>query len=135
MLILSIIQKKGATIDKIVAYDFISIYGKDFGVSEKNLHGDNNFNFSELSSKRELCAAGVKELVLDGLVTVRRSGDGFLYSLTTAGEKYIASLDSDYKEQYLTIVRMVHKKYSRKNDTALLKEISEKALVSLRRYL
>ncbi|MFC2496215.1 MAG: ABC-three component system middle component 2 [Scardovia wiggsiae] len=72
---------------------------------------------------------------MDGLVTVRRSGDGFLYSLTTAGKKYIDSLDSDYKEQYLAIINMVHKKYSRKNDTTLLKEISEKALGSLRRNL
>lgn len=133
MLILSVIPAKGITIDRIAAYDFITIYGKDFDVSEKNLHGDNNFNFSELSSKRKICAAGVKELVLDGLIVVQRSQNGFLYSLTAAGKKYISSLDSDYKEQYLAIVRTVHKKYARKNDTALLKEISEKAVGSLRR--
>ena len=86
MLILSTIPTKGVTIDRIAAYDFITIYGKDFGVSENNLHGDNNFNFSELSSKREICAAGVKELVLDGLIIVQRSQNGFLYSLTSAGK-------------------------------------------------
>lgn len=31
------------TIDKIVAYDFISTYSSDFGISESNLHGNNSY--------------------------------------------------------------------------------------------
>lgn len=133
MLILSVIRSQGITVDHIAAYDFITIYGRNFNVSENNLHGDNDFSFSELSTKREICAAGIKEFVLDGLITVKRSQNGFLYSLTAAGKKYINTLDSDYKEQYLKIIATVHKKYARKKDAALLKEISEKAVGSLRR--
>ena len=29
------------TVDIITALDFITVYGKDFGISDENLHGDN----------------------------------------------------------------------------------------------
>ena len=37
--------------DRIVALDFISIYGKKCKVLDKNLHGDNEFGFSEFTRK------------------------------------------------------------------------------------
>lgn len=60
LLVLSSIQPKAATVDRIAAYDFITIYGRDFGVSHINLHGDSNYNFSELASKRASCNEGIK---------------------------------------------------------------------------
>lgn len=133
MLLLSVVSPKSMTIDRITAYDFMTIYGKDFDVSEKNLHGDNSLSFSELSSKREICADGIKMLVLDGLIAINRTQAGFLYMLTSAGRKYVSTLNSDYKLQYLQIAKKVHKKYSRQSDTAILKAISAKAVQSLRR--
>lgn len=50
MLLLSVVSPKSMTIDRITAYDFMTIYGKDFDVSEKNLHGDNS-----LVTTQELC--------------------------------------------------------------------------------
>ena len=79
------------------------------------------------------CSEGIKMFVLDGLIAVNRTEGGFLYKLTAAGRKYIGTLESDYKEQYLAIAETVHKKYSRKSDSAILKEISGKAVQSLRR--
>ena len=119
MLILSIIRSGGMTIDRLSAYDFMTIYGRDFEVSDGNLHGDNSYSFSELSSKRSVCSEGIKMFVLDGLIAVNRTEGGFLYKLTAAGRKYIGET--------------VHKKYSRKSDSAILKEISGKAVQSLRR--
>ena len=110
MLILFATRSQGMTIDRITSYDFMTIYGSDFGVSEKNLHGINHFSFSELTSKRAICSEGVKSFVLDGLISVIRNNDGFLYALTSAGKKYIQSLDSDYRTQYLEIVTAVHTK-------------------------
>ena len=89
MLILYATHSQGMTIDRITAYDFMTIYGSDFDVSEKNLHGINHFSFSELTSKRAICSEGVKSFVLDGLISVIRNSDGFLYALTSAGKKYI----------------------------------------------
>lgn len=133
LLILYGVKNNGMTIDRIAAYDFICIYGSDFEVSQKNLHGDNSFNFSELSAKRTICSEGVKAFVLDGLITVKRTQGGFLYALTAAGREYVDSLESDYKQQYLEIVKAVDVKYSGKSDSALLKEINGKAVQSLRR--
>ncbi len=133
MLILSNIKSSGMTIDRLAAYDFMTIYGKDFEVSERNLHGDSSYSFSELTSKRAICSEGVKGFVLDGLIAVNRTQRGFLYKLTAAGRKYIGALESDYKEQYITIARNVLKKFARKSDAAILKEISGKAVQSLRR--
>ena len=49
--------------DMIAVLDFIVVYGKEFGVSKTNLHGDNRFKFSELPSRREKVLKALKELV------------------------------------------------------------------------
>lgn len=133
MLILYTTQGHGMTIDRITAYDFMTIYGNDLGVSEKNLHGINHFSFSELTSKRATCSEGVKAFVLDGLMSVTRNHDGFLYSLTDSGKKYVEALDSDYKTQYIEIIKNVHDKYDQVTETELIKTINQAAVRALRR--
>lgn len=133
MLILYSTQTQGMTVDRITAYDFMTIYGNDLGVSEKNLHGINHFSFSELTSKRAVCSEGVKSFVLDGLISVKHANKGFLYSLTSAGKKYVEALESDYKLQYLEIVNGVHKKYNQISDTELMISINQTAIKALRR--
>ena len=95
LLVLSSIQPKAATFDRIAAYDFITIYGRDFGVSHINLHGDSNYNFSELASKRASCNEGIKEFVLSGLISIKCSEEGFTYFLNDKGKNYVDSLTSD----------------------------------------
>lgn len=51
--------------DLIAALDFITVYGKEFGVSEKNLHGDNRFKYSELPSRRQVVAQSIRTLVTE----------------------------------------------------------------------
>lgn len=63
LIILNVIHTR-LSVDRITAMDFISTYGKDFGVSEHNLHGDNNFRFSEYASKRKIISEAIKSLVL-----------------------------------------------------------------------
>ena len=133
MLILATTRSRGMTIDRITAYDFMTIYGSDFGVSEKNLHGINHFSFSELTSRRAVCSEGVKSFVLDGLIAVKWGKGGFTYSLSSYGKQYIKKLDSDYKEQYTQDVNEVHTKYGRQTDTALMKLINDTAVTALRR--
>ena len=133
MLILYTTQRRGMTIDRIAAYDFMTIYGNDLGVAEKNLHGINHFSFSELTSKRATCSEGVKAFVLDGLISVSRNKNGFIYSLTSSGEKYVEALDSDYKEQYLKIVKKVNSKYGQVPETELINTINQAAVNALRR--
>lgn len=133
LLVLSSIQPKAATVDRIAAYDFITIYGRDFGVSQNNLHGDSNFNFSELASKRANCNEGIKEFVLDGLISINRAEEGFTYYLNDSGKTYVKSLSSDYATQYLAISKDVHKMFADKSDEEIIKFINKKAIKELRR--
>ena len=133
LLLLSSIQPQAATIDRITAYDFITIYGRDFGVSKTNLHGDSNFNFSELASKRINCNEGIKEFVLDGLISIKRTEEGFTYYLNQSGKKYVESLSSDYAAQYLEISQKVHQKFSSFSDEEIINLINKKAINELRR--
>ena len=133
LLVLYSIQPKSATIDRIAAYDFITIYGRDFGVSHINLHGDSNFNFSELASKRASCNEGIKEFVLNGLISINRTQEGFTYFLNDNGKKYVESLSSDYANQYLEIIQKVHKKFAGTSDEGIINLINKKAIKELRR--
>ena len=133
LLILYSTNSSGMTIDRIVSYDFMTIYGKDLGVSEYNLHGINHFSYSELSSKRAICSEGLKSFVLDGLITVTRNQNGFLYSLTPAGKQYVEALESNYKTQYLEILNYVNNKYNSVPDTEVTKIINNAAVKALMR--
>lgn len=133
LLVLSSIQPKTATADRIAAYDFITIYGKDFGVSHINLHGESRYNFSELASKRAGCNEGIKEFVLNGLISLKRSEEGFTYFLNDKGKNYVDSLSSDYAIQYLETAKKVHKKFAEYSDEEILKLINIKAIKDLRR--
>ena len=125
LLLLSCISPSAATIDRISAYDFITMYSKDFGISRKNLHGDSTFNFSELASKRVNCS--------DGLISINRTNKGFTYSINDQGKKYVKTLSSDYAIQYLSISREVNTKFSNLSDEEILNFINKKAIKALRR--
>ncbi len=133
LLLLSSIQPQAATVDRITAYDFITLYSKDFGISSSNLHGDNNFNFSELAAKRAKCNEGIKEFILRGLIDIKQTNEGFTYYLNQAGKKYVESLSSDYKNQYLEVISMVDEKYSTYSDEEILNLINQKAISEVRR--
>lgn len=81
LIILNTVQTR-LSIDRITDLDFIAIYGKDFGVSEYNLHGDNDYRFSEYTSKREIVSQAIKELVLRGYITPHCNKSGFNYSIS-----------------------------------------------------
>lgn len=133
LLLLSSIQPQAASVDRITAYDFITLYSKDFEISSSNLHGDNSFNFSELASKRAKCNEGIKEFILRGLIAIKQTDNGFTYYINPDGLKYVESLTSDYKKQYLEIISKVHEKYSASSDEEILNLINRKAISELRR--
>ena len=107
ILILSVIRSCGMTIDRLSAYDFMTIYGKDFEVSDRNLHGDNSYSFSELSSKRSVCSEGIKMFVLDGLIAVSRTEGGFLYTPNVEFSFDVAITTKNKNGNYM---RLIHNK-------------------------
>ena len=68
ILIILHIAKTRLSVDRITALDFIAIYGRDFGASDFNLHGNNEYRFGEYTAKREIIMQAVKELVLRAYV-------------------------------------------------------------------
>lgn len=91
LLILSQPVDINMTIDRLVEYDFISLYSRYFDLTETNLHGDNEYGFSELSARRIVMQAALKDLVLDGLVKATRRRDGFCYEITETGTAFAKS--------------------------------------------
>lgn len=126
------IKPASANIDKIAFFDFLTIYGKVFDVSDKNLHGKSCFALSEFSAKRKLVELGIKDFILRGLIEPKISKDGFEYSINNDGLKIIDSIDSDYKNQYLKTLEDVKKQYDNFSEIKLMRLIHEKAKNSLR---
>jgi hypothetical protein len=127
LIILNIVKDK-ASVDKIAALDFISIYGEDFGVSDYNLHGDNNYRFSEYASKRTIISKAVKELVLNGYIKPLCNKSGFSYVITKNGANFCDDLNNDYADSFKTIAEKTISKYLDYSDRKLTYCINEYAI-------
>ena len=127
LIILNVIHTR-LSVDRITAMDFISTYGKDFGVSEYNLHGDNNFRFSEYASKRKIISEAIKSLVLRGYINPHCNKRGFNYSISNSGIAFCESLNDDYAEELTRIVKSVNDFYHSYSDRNLTNCINEYAI-------
>lgn len=116
------------SMDRISAIDFISTYGKDFGVSEYNLHGDNNYRFSEYASKREIISESLKELVLMGYILPHCNKSGFTYSISESGILFCQSLNDEYAENYAVIAKKAHNTFASYSDRKLIYTINDYAI-------
>lgn len=128
VLIIFNIAKYKLSIDRIAALDFISIYGKDFGVSNYNLHGDNNYRFSEYASKRAIVSKALKELVLKEYIKPSYNKGGFTYSITKRGIDFCNKLSDEYADCFSDIVKETTSKYLDYSDRKLTYYINEYAI-------
>lgn len=116
------------SIDRLSALDFISIYGKDFGVSEYNLHGDNNYRFSEYALKREIISESLKNLVLIGYILPHCNKSGFTYSISESGILFCQSLNDGYAENYAATAKKAHNIFASYSDRKLIYTINDYAI-------
>ena len=124
---------KAISLDRIAAYDFIAIYSEDFAISDISLNGENGFAFSELSARRKLIRAAVKDLVLDRLVMAEDAELGILYSISDSGRKMSDTFQSEYAAKYKELMALVIRKYEEIDDVQLLDIINRQSTKSLRR--
>ena len=117
--------KKPANADRLVALDFICIFGKKCKVLDKNLHGDNEFGFSEFTTKRERITEAIKLAVKNNFLEVEKSGDGFLYSISERGIAVVKSLESPYAHDYTVGAKIVCNRFASFTDEGILKYISD----------
>lgn len=133
MLLLTVAERKDMTLDRIAAYDFIAIYGSYFGLTENNLHGENDYSFSEFAYRRELLNEALKGLVLDGLVRATHRKAGFCYEITEDGRAFCNKQSTEYAKAYRTMVSRTNQKFGNNSEIDLLTIISKKAEEALRR--
>ena len=133
LLLLSQTSDANMTIDRLVSYDFISLYGRHFDLAETNLHGDNEYGFSELSARRAVMQAALKELVLDGLARATRREDGFCYEITDTGVAFCKKQTTDYANTYRQLAMATHQKYKEMTEVEVMAVINQKATIALRR--
>lgn len=131
LLLVSAAKKKAFSIDRIVSLDFIVCYAGYFQLPYLNPQGDNQYMFSELASRRERIQEAVKSLVVQGLLDVGLK-NGYVFSITDIGSKYIKKLQSEYAVQYKTIATDAIKRFKDYSDLQLERMINDSAVKSVR---
>lgn len=131
LLLMSAAKKKAYSIERIVSLDFIVCYAGYFQLPYLNPQGDNQYMFSELASRRERLQEAVKGLVVQGLLNVEMD-NGYAFSITDAGSKYIRKLKSEYALQYKVIAADAIKRFKDYSDLQLDHMINDSAVKSVR---
>ena len=132
LLLLDVSDGQNMTANMIAAYDFIAVYGADFGLLDENLHGDGVFRFSEFASRGELTQNAMKELVLKRFVNVAATKHGFAYTLSAEGRIVSRKMQSDYAEEYRIAAREVLRAFGRQTDEQLYNKIQKRILESVK---
>ena len=122
ILLMSNESKHFFSLDKIFALDFISCYGKEFAISNSNLHGDNHYMRGELANRRYLAYEAIKELHSLGYIDIKLE-HGYKYRITTNGKELARQFVSSYAGEYLSTAKQSIDKYCKYGDNELLRII------------
>lgn len=125
--ILFIVQNS-VSIDYITTMDLFTTYGKNYGFTQENLHGDSSYNFSEIASRRTLINRSIRSLVTKGLVNAEESSNGFHYSLNEDGRNICNALDSDYHRKYSETVKTIVQKTHSLSDAQLVNYATKRSI-------
>ena len=131
LLLMSAAKKKAFSVERIVSLDFIVCYAGYFQLPYLNPQGDNEYMFSELAGRRERIQEAVESLVIQGLLEVGLD-NGYVFSITETGSKYIRKLKSEYAVQYKTIAADAIKRFKDYSDLQLDRMINDSAVKSVR---
>jgi hypothetical protein len=132
LLLLESANKQVFSVDMMTGIDFIAIYGKDFDLPLQNLHGDNQYKFSEWTARRDLIQKAIKHLALDQLIDVNFTKQGFTYSANDSGLKFSKCLSCDYANEYRKAVSLVHPLLTDKSELEVLRVIRKRFIDSLK---
>lgn len=131
LLILNSSGKRKLTGDRITSIDFLTLYGKDFGVSDENLHGNNEFRFSEYSCKRELIFKAIKSLVIEGYIDAYCQKRGFYYGINDRGRDFCARFNNVYASMYNDLVNKASLYGDTLSDRVLADRINNYSIIAL----
>lgn len=114
--------------EEIRIVDVLTVYGKQFNISETSLNGDCQYTLAEFTSGVELFEESLKQLSLQGLITVKMSSYGFKYIINEKGNQYIAEMTNDYSKEYKNELKKVKKYIASRTISQVKKEIMKKLM-------
>lgn len=124
MLILK--NSKKITKTKILALDLMSTYGKACKIANENLHGNNQFDISEIAIRKKLIDKAIAYLRLYELAEeLYDSNLGYTYRLTNNGRKIIDQVNDDYAERYQGTLRKAIDLIGKRDDEQLFSILSK----------
>lgn len=124
MLILK--NSKKITKTKILALDLMSTYGKACKIANENLHGNNQFDISEIAIRKKLIDKAIAYLRLYELAEeLYDSNLGYTYRLTNNGRKIIDQVNDDYAERYQGALRKAIDLIGKRDDEQLFSILSK----------
>ena len=119
-------------LDRLYTTDFLTVYGRDFGLAPINLNGDNDFEYSELQSRKVVCKNALRELVLNGLVIPIKDQTGIRYQINDEGKEYADSLQSEYAMAYRENAEAAIKYVEKYSDRQIISMINRMSTDSVR---
>lgn len=119
------------TLERLVSYDFISVYPSAFGLSGKSIHGENTLKFSEFSSRRVMMKKAVDALVFRNLIQMIVSSKGYEYNITDKGIAFAEKMQNAYSHDLRLNVISTDEAFFEKDDVSIAKMINEKAIETL----
>lgn len=117
---------------QVSALDFISVYASDFGLLDENLHGYDDYRFSEYPARKHMVDSALKNLVLDGYVRLFPTPTGYRYAITELGMAVCKQFDNDYAKEHIIATHAILSKFNGVNAKAMLKEINKLTVQSLK---
>ncbi|MYV02280.1 hypothetical protein FYM78_08540 [Lactobacillus salivarius] len=104
----------------------MSTYGKSYKIANENLHGNNQFDISEVAIRKELIDQAIAYLRLYELVEeFYDSSLGYTYRLTNNGRKIIDQVNNDYSDSYQKTLRKAIELVGKRDDEQLFSMLSK----------
>ncbi|WP_074685830.1 ABC-three component system middle component 2 [Kandleria vitulina] len=111
---------------RLASLDFMITYSKYFKINEINLHPDSQYKFSEYAARLQILSSAINYLVVNNLINVQDSQEGFLYKINERGLTIYFQVESEYYDTYALIASDTIEKMKRFTNQLLVEHIRER---------
>ena len=113
--------------EMIALIDFLSVYGKEFGLYEYNLNGDSPFMYSQMSVRHSSVSKALQNLGLKELIEfVPSRTKGYTYKINEDGIDFCNALESTYAFEYDKCARRAYEYVKKHGARNVQQEIDDK---------
>ncbi|MDU5107635.1 ABC-three component system middle component 2 [Clostridium sp.] len=85
--------------DKLLILDYLSLHSNLINDNFKSLHPDNPFHGLEVYSKMNISKSAIDLLVSKGLIDVKFTSNGIVYSSNSISEYFLSFFECDYYKE------------------------------------